>query len=178
MRFSAQSSHCRKDTPTIGSCMFHTHVLHFICLVLLEVANSYPTSQKRMSPGNQLPLSFCPYLSTTISLFMALPWLHVPVQIPHLHSEGRSRWISVSSRPTWSTEQVPGQVPKLEREILSRKTKTNKQTQPPLLGEISAYRLSNGQTRQSIGVMKQKSRFLLVQPRVTGIPNVHFTGSL
>ena len=30
---------------------------------------------------------------------------------------------SLSSRSAWSTEQVPGQVPKLHKEILSRKTK-------------------------------------------------------
>jgi hypothetical protein len=35
---------------------------------------------------------------------------------------GRDRWISVSSRLVWSTEQVPGQ-PGVHRETLSRKTK-------------------------------------------------------
>jgi hypothetical protein len=44
-------------------------------------------------------------------------------------------WISVSSRPAWSTERVPGQ-PRLHREILSQKNKTkqnktNKQTKNP-----------------------------------------------
>ena len=27
----------------------------------------------------------------------------------------QSRWISVNSRPAWSTEQVPGQAPKLKK---------------------------------------------------------------
>ncbi|MGE9575465.1 hypothetical protein ACQP3C_31000, partial [Escherichia coli] len=35
------------------------------------------------------------------------------------------RQISVSSRPAWSTEQVPGQVPKQYRETLSEKQKPN-----------------------------------------------------
>ncbi|XP_076426705.1 uncharacterized protein LOC143272983 [Peromyscus maniculatus bairdii] len=37
------------------------------------------------------------------------------------HSGGRARRISVSSRPAWSTEQDPGQAPKLHRETLSKK---------------------------------------------------------
>ena len=38
---------------------------------------------------------------------------------------GRGRWISMSSRPVWFTEWVPGQ-PEIHRETLSRKTKTKK----------------------------------------------------
>ena len=38
------------------------------------------------------------------------------------YSRGRDRWISVSSRPAWSTELIPLQ-PRLHKEILSQKTK-------------------------------------------------------
>ena len=34
--------------------------------------------------------------------------------------KGRDRWISVSLRPAWSTDRVPG-LPRLHREILSQK---------------------------------------------------------
>lgn len=47
-----------------------------------------------------------------------------PVQSSQ-ESRGRGRWISVSSKLTWSTQQVPGQ-PKLHREILSQKKRKNK----------------------------------------------------
>ena len=44
---------------------------------------------------------------------------------------GRGRWISVSSRLAWSTEQILGRAPKLHRETTSRKTK-QKQKNPNL----------------------------------------------
>ena len=39
------------------------------------------------------------------------------------HSGGRGRQISVSSRPAWSTELVPGQAPKLQRNPVAEKKK-------------------------------------------------------
>jgi hypothetical protein len=47
------------------------------------------------------------------------------------HSGSRGQWISVSLRPVWSTEQVPGQ-PGLHRETLSQKTKTKAHAKPSL----------------------------------------------
>jgi hypothetical protein len=37
------------------------------------------------------------------------------------HLRGRGRWISVSLRPVWFTEQVPGH-PRQHRDTLSQKT--------------------------------------------------------
>ena len=42
------------------------------------------------------------------------------------HSEVRGRQTLVNSRPAWSTEGVPGQAPKLQRNPVN-KTKQNKQ---------------------------------------------------
>ena len=42
-----------------------------------------------------------------------------------VHTGGRGKVISVILRPAWSTERVPGQVPKLQRNPVSKR-QTNK----------------------------------------------------
>ena len=49
------------------------------------------------------------------------------VQLYSQHSGGRGWWISVSSRPSWSTEQVPRH-PMLHKETLSKKLNQTKNT--------------------------------------------------
>ena len=46
--------------------------------------------------------------------------------IPVLGGRGRDRQISVRSRPAWSTQIVPGQAPKLQRNSVSKNKKQNK----------------------------------------------------
>ena len=41
--------------------------------------------------------------------------------------EGKGRWVSLSSRPAWSSEQAPGQ-PGIHREALSQKKKKKKKS--------------------------------------------------
>jgi hypothetical protein len=61
----------------------------------------------------------------------ARQWWHVPL-IPALGwACGSDRWIFVSSRPAWSTEQVPGQLG-LHKETLSKnKNQIKTKQQPP-----------------------------------------------
>ena len=54
-----------------------------------------------------------------------LAWAVVAHTFNPSAQEAEARQISVSGRPTWSTEQVPGQPGLLHRESLFRKIKTN-----------------------------------------------------
>jgi hypothetical protein len=49
-------------------------------------------------------------------------WVQRLLQEPTKHLGGRGRWISVSSRPSWFTDRIPGQ-PRLHRETLSPRKK-------------------------------------------------------
>ena len=98
-------------------CEMNRGLLHFLWLLLLHASTFIGTELKWKAVE-----TFCWLNIWLLSLVVAAPAFN-----PNTQAEIDR---SVSSRPTWTRERVPGQSGLLHRETLSQKTKPKKQTFP------------------------------------------------